>query len=473
MEEFAEKALRYYGEVCVHKELVRQAGLGNRSIPAFVSEWIVARYATEQTLTDEARQQIQDFITRHLPPKDQREQLKEQLRRGEALLLLDQYSASVDLARGELHLRIPLLDENKATIAEHLVERYPLLLGSGVWGVGKLSYIPGMSGKGGGMVEMTDFRPMQAATIDVDLFCEQRRHFTLAEWRDLLVSSVGYNPAAYSPAEQLLLLTRLLPLVQERVNLMELAPKGTGKSYIYLNLSRYVRVVSGGKVTAAVLFYNNSSNQPGLLTQFDAVVFDEGQTLSFDNPSEVIGVLKDYLESGQFARGGKQKVEATAGLVILANIPLDAEGKPRQRNYFLNLPDFLGETAFIDRIHGILPGWELPRIRESAISRTIGFKADFLGEILHALRHRAGYEALVELRSHIEGTDDRRDRTAILRLATGYMKLLFPHQEVSQSDFEAYCLHPAIRLRQLVRDQLALLDPEFRPIRITVGGGRP
>ncbi len=432
MEEFAEKALRYYGEVCVHKDMVRQAGLGSRSIPAFVSEWIVSRYALNQTVNDETRQKIQEFISLHLPAKDQREQLKEQLRQGQELLILDQYSASVDLAKNELKLRIPLLDEHKATLADDLVEQYPLLLGNGVWGVGKLRYQGPLGSTRSGAVRMVNFRPMQAATIDMDLYCEQRKHFTLEEWRDLLISSMGYNPEFYSPAQQMLLLTRLLPMAQEKINIMELAPKGTGKSYVYLNLSRYVRLVSGGKVTAAVLFYNNSTNQSGLLTQFDTVVFDEAQSLSFDNPGEVIGVLKDYLESGQFARGGKQKIEATAGLVILANIAMDANGKPLHKNYFMNLPAFLGETAFIDRIHGIVPGWELPRIEETAVSRTVGFKADFLGEVLHALRHRPGYEGTVSLKSQITGTSDIRDLKAISRLATGYLKLLFPHQEVSQ-----------------------------------------
>ncbi len=466
---FEEKASQYYSEVCVNKGLVRRAGLGLRSIPMYVSEWIVSRHTSEGNLDDIARQKMQDFINKHLPSKDQKERLKFRLQQGESLLVLDEYNVEINLKKNDKILKIPCLDERQAGIESHILENYPLLLGSGVWGVGKLEYQPQdeilhLPGR----IQMVDFRPMQAANIDIELFCEQRKYFKLSEWRDLLVSSMGYNPSFYSPEQQMLLITRLIPIVQERVNLIELAPKGTGKSFIYLNLSRYVRLISGGKVTAAVLFHNNATNQAGLLTQFNVVVFDEAQTLSFDNPGEVVGVLKDYLESGRFSRGGKQQSSATAGIVMLANIPLDADGEPRFSNLFLNLPDFLRETAFIDRIHGILPGWKLPRIQENAISNNMGFKADFLGEVLQSLRQKAGYTEYVTTYGQILGTKDVRDRNAIERLAAGYLKLLFPDLQLSHDELVEYCLRPAASLRQSVRDQLAELDPEFKRVTIDV-----
>lgn len=463
---YEEKAQSLFGEVCVNKALVQEAGFGTRSVPAFVSEWIVTRHTPDGVLDDEARKRIREFLNRHLPTRDQKEQLKAQLQSGEMLTVLDQFSVNVDLQRNELRLSIPCLDERKAGIERHIAEQYPLLFGSGVWGVGKLQYYPPDTVRKEGQIWMVDFRPMQNASLDLDLYCEQRAEFDLDEWRDLLIASMGYNPDAYTINQQMLLLTRLLPLVQERVNMIELAPKGTGKSFVYLNLSRYARLVSGGKVTAAALFYNNQSRQPGLLTHYDLVVFDEAQSLSFSNPGEIIGVLKDYLESGSFARGGVQKVEASAGLMILANIPLDEQKRPRHENLFRELPEFLGETAFIDRIHGILPGWELPRIEQSFIATGVGFKADFFGDVLHSLRSRAGYEHVVQQRSSIVGTNDRRDLTAITRLAAGYCKLLFPHGELSDDDFVSYCLKPAISLRQRVRDQLAYLDPEYARVKI-------
>jgi len=463
---YEEKARRLFGEVCVNKSLVQQAGFGTRSIPAFVSEWIVTRNAPDGVLDAGAQQRIRTFLNKHLPTRDQKEQLKAQLQNGETLTILDQFSVTVDLIKNEYRLSVPCLDEQRAGIERNIVEQFPLLLGSGVWGVGKLQYYPPDHVRTQGQIWMIDFRPMQNARLDLDLYCECRAEFTLQEWRDLLIASMGYNPEAYSTAQQMHMLTRLVPLVQERVNMIELAPKGTGKSFVFLNLSRYARLVSGGKVTAAALFYNNATRQPGLLTHYDLVIFDEAQSISFNNPGEIIGVLKDYLESGSFARGGTQKVESSAGLMLLANIPLDEYKRPRHENLFAELPVFLSETAFIDRIHGILPGWELPRIEQSFVATGMGFKADYFGDVLHNLRSRAGYEQIVQRYNTIVGTSDRRDIIAISRLATGFCKLLFPHGRVESDDFTAYCLKPAVQLRQRVRDQLSLLDPEYPRLRI-------
>jgi ATP-dependent Lon protease len=463
---YEQKAQQLFGEVCVNKALVQQAGFGTRSVPAFVSEWIVTRHAPDGVLDDTVRSKIRTFLNQHLPTRDQKEQLKAQLQSGTALTLLDQFTVSIDLQKNDNRLIIPSLDETRAGIERHLLEQYPLLLSGGVWGVGKLHYIPPNDQRQQGRIWLVDFRPMQNATLDLDLYCEQRAAFNLDEWRDLLIASMGYNPEAYSIPQQMHMLTRLVPLVQERVNLVELAPKGTGKSFVFLNLSRYARLISGGKVTAAALFYNNATRQPGLLSHYDVVVFDEAQTLSFDNPGEIIGVFKDYLESGSFARGGTQKIESGAGIVLLANIPLDEDKRPLHDNWFAELPPFLHETAFIDRIHGILPGWELPRIQETSIATGIGFKADYFGDVLHHLRYRAGYEQLVQQHNTISGTTDRRDITAITRLAAGFCKLLFPHGEVGAGDFAAYCLKPAVELRQNVRNQLSLLDPEYARVRM-------
>lgn len=467
MQSYEQKAQQVFGEVCVNKALVQQAGFGTRSIPAFVSEWVVTRNAPDGVLDDDTRERIRGFLNKHLPTRDQKEHLKAQLlRNAETLTILDHYSVTVDLQHNEFRLAIPCLDETRASIETRITEQYPLLFGGGIWGVGKLQYYPPDYLRPKGQIWMVDFRPMQNAHLDMDLFCENRAAFELDEWRDLLIASMGYNPQAYSIAQQMQLLTRLVPMLQERINLIELAPKGTGKSFVFLNLSRHVRLISGGKVTAAALFYNNATRQPGLLSNYDVVVFDEAQSITFNNPGEIIGVLKDYLESGSFARGGTQKIEASAGLVLLANIPMDEHKRPLHENLFAELPEFLHETAFIDRIHGIVPGWELPRIQQTSIATGIGFKADYFGDVLHHLRSRAGYEHIVQQHNTITGTNDRRDITAISRLATGFCKLLFPHATISASDFREYCLKPAVQLRQRVRDQLCLLDPEYEPVKI-------
>jgi len=464
MERYQEKAKEVFDEVCIDKALVQKMGF-ERSIPSYVGEWLIDRNCPSGELTNEIKRKIKDFINNHLPSKSQRELLRNRLLNGESLVILDDFSVSIDLRSGKRELKIPSLDIEDGYVEKSIVDSYPLLLCGGIWGAGKLTYHPGQD-TGEGETWLVDFQPMQVGKIDIDYYCENRSYFTLDEWRSLLINSIGYNPHAYSPSQQMLLLTRLLPVVQNRVNLVELSPKGTGKSWIYINLSSYIRMVSGGKVTPAVLFYNNATNIPGLLVKYDAVVLDEGQSISFEHPGEVIGIFKGFLEAGYFTRG-KQKVTSEAGLVLLANIPIGSSGKPQNENLFENLPEFLGESAFIDRLHGILPGWELPKFDSSMISQGTGFKADFLGEVLHILRDRAGYLEYIKNNCTIN-SDNIRDKNAIWRLASGFLKLLFPDLNLSRDELYEYCLKPAISLRQRIRNQLAYLDPEYKAMAISV-----
>ena len=464
MEKYQEKAKEVFGEVCTDKSLVQKMGF-ERNIPSYVAEWLIDRHCPKGELDDQAKTKIKDFIDNHLPSKRQKELLRNRLLNGESLVILDDFSVSINIETGERKLKIPSLDINNACIEKFIVDNYPLLLCGGVWGAGKLVYHPGEE-KRRGEIWLTDFKPMQVGKIDMDYYCESRSYFTLDEWRSLLLNSIGYNTNAFSPSQQLLLLVRLLPVVQNRINLIELSPKGTGKSWIYINLSSYVRMVSGGKVTPAVLFYNNLTNVPGLLVRHDVVVLDECQSISFENPGEVIGILKGFLEAGYFTRG-KQKVTSEAGIVMLANIPIESLGRPRSENLFEKLPGFLQETAFIDRLHGILPGWDLPKFNSDMISKGTGFKGDFFAEVLHVLRDRAGYLEYIKNSCTIN-SDSIRDKIAIWRLAAGFLKLLFPDLNATPEELYEYCLKPALNLRQRIRNQLALLDPEYKDIAITI-----
>ena len=476
MEQYQDKAKEVFGEVCIDKSLVLKMGF-ERNIPSYVAEWLIDRHCPKGELDDEAKTRIRDFINNHLPSKRQRELLRNKLLNCESIVVLDDFSVSIDLKSGRRKLRIPSLDIEDAYIEKFIVDDYPLLLCGGIWGAGKLTYHfkeedlgkfgkEKLSGKTKGEIWLTDFGPMQVGKIDQDYYCESRSYFTLDEWRSLLLSSIGYYPKAYSPSQQLLLLVRLLPIVQNRINLIELSPKGTGKSWIYINLSRYIRMVSGGKVTPAVLFYNNATNLPGLLVRHDVVVLDECQSISFENPGEVIGILKGFLEAGYFTRG-RQKVTSEASMVMLANIPVESSGRPRNENLFENLPAFLRETAFIDRLHGILPGWDLPKFNSNMISKGVGFKADFFAEVLHILRDKAGYLEYIQNNCTVN-SDSIRDKIAIWRLAAAFLKLLFPDLNVTQEELYEYCLKPALNLRQRIRNQLTLLDPEYKDITIRI-----
>jgi len=225
-------------------------------------------------------------------------------------------------------------------------------------------------------------------------------------------------------------------------------------------------MVSGGKVTPAVLFYNNATNVPGLLVRHDVVVLDECQSISFENPGEVIGILKGFLEAGYFTRG-KQKVTSEAGIVMLANIPIESSGRPRSENLFESLPEFLQETAFIDRLHGVLPGWDLPKFNSNMTPKGIGFKGDFFAEALHVLRDRAGYLEYIQNNCTIN-SDSITDKIAIWRPAAGFLNLSFPDLSVTQEELYEFCLKPALSLRQRIRNQLAILDPEYKDLTISI-----
>ena len=299
-----------------------------------------------------------------------------------------------------------------------------------------MAYTP-PEGKEKGAVWLRAFNPLQGADVDLAFYQEQRARFSLDEWSSLMVSSMGYNPAVYATTrERVLLLTRLLPLAQRRLNLIELAPKGTGKSFVFSNLTRHARLISGGKVSAAVLFYNNATKAPGLLTRFDTLVFDEAQSISFDNPSEVVGIFKDYLEQGRFTRGDNQAT-ADCSVVFLGNLPVGDDGQPRQRFLFDVLPDFLQETAFLTRIHGFLPGWDLPKIRSDAPASGLALKADFFSQILHSLRADTSYDAFVERHTELSGpgSDNMRNDKAIKKLCAGYLKLFFPDKRVTPDQY--------------------------------------
>ncbi|MHB1463288.1 MAG: BREX system Lon protease-like protein BrxL [Armatimonadota bacterium] len=471
MEPFEQIALDNFGEVVIRKDMIRKAGFGARAIPTYVGEWILSDYIIDGSITELGRLEISQFISKYLPQKGQKNEIKNRLINMDTVYILDDYSVNVNLNTSVRHLRIPILDLDDAYINSRLVDENPLLLVSGVWGVGELFYIPPDEHGNKGQVWMRDLEPFQIGSIDADYYKDARSRFTLAEWINLLISSMGFNPLVHTDRQKMLLLTRILPLVEPRTNLVELAPKGTGKSFVFDNVSRYARVVSGGRVSAPVLFHHNVRQTPGLITRYDVVVLDEVQSVNDDSTGELVAGLKVYLESGRYSRGNTTGT-AESGMVLLGNILLDENRKPMHSDsgIFNEFPNFLRETAFVDRLHGLLPGWELPRVTKQTPSNSIGFKGDFFSEILHQLRSSTAFADYATHNAKLTGCDDLRDQKAIIRLATGFMKLLYPDMGCSTEEFTLYCLRPAVELRQRIRDELHKMDQEFAQVSIGIEG---
>ncbi len=454
------KISRLFPDVCVHKGLAASSGLSGRVIPAFVSDWLVSRYSDSDGGVDSDG--VRKFIERYLPDKKQKESLMYEIRNGNPLKILDSFSVKVHPTKGTLQLRIPSLDIT-GSVLDSIVDANPLLLMGNVWGSGTLNWVPSRDKKDRYEVQMTTFSPMQAASIDLGYFLTQRKEFNLAEWLVLLTRTMGYDERKYTTRQKLLILTRLIPLIEPRVNMMELAPKGTGKSFIYSQLSRHAWLISGGVVTRAQLFYDMNRQQAGIISSFNAVILDEIQTIKLSNEGEIVGALKGYLESGEYRVMGFHG-SSDAGFVILGNIPI-VDGRPRDKNCFSELPRWLNgheATALLDRFHALVPGWELPRIQSTSLCQSFALRADYFGEVLYALRSSQQHMAFVK--DHMESYGDLRDTRAVQRLACGYLKLLFPNLEtVTMEEFDEFCLQPAIALRSNIRRQMAILDPEFSP----------
>ncbi len=469
MKTFETKAHDFYGEVVINKGLMGKAGFGARAIPVYVGEWIISQFIENGEINETSRERIVGIVTKFLPQKADKNRLLNDLKDHKPVQILDDFRVTVNLDKNTHELSIPVLDESHALIQKPILDNNPMLLRTGMWGLGTLQYVPpdGDEVKKG-QIWMTDFKPFQTPGVDINYYTESRKHFTLEEWTDLLVSSCQFNPETHTLAQKMLLLSRVIPLVQPRVNVVELAPKGTGKSFVFDNISRYAAVIPGGKLSAPSLFFNSSSRQIGLIPRYDVVVVDEIQKIQTDAAGEAMAGLKMYLESGRYRRATGDMGTSEAGFVMLGNITLTDERLPfyQTEGLFKELPSALQESAFIDRLHGLIEGWFMPRISKTTPSQQLGFKGDFFGEVLHELRPRLEFADYVSHNLRLPSCDDMRDNKAIARIAEGYLKLLFPDLEVTDEQFTEYCVNPALRMRQQIRDELSKIDPEYKWVSI-------
>ncbi|MCF8075617.1 MAG: BREX system Lon protease-like protein BrxL [Desulfotignum sp.] len=469
MKSFENKAKDYYGEVVINKGLMGKAGFGARAIPVYVGEWIISQFMDGDELTEDGRTEIVSTISKYLPQKADKNTILNRLMEQEEVRILDDFRVNVNLDRHTHDLSIPLLDVSNGMVQKEIIDNNPMLLKTGMWGLGTLRYVPpdGEDVKKG-QIWMVEFKAFQTPGVDLDYFRDSRKYFDVDEWIDLLVSSCQFNPDVHRLSQKLLLLSRIIPLVEPRVNITELAPKGTGKSFVFDNISRYAAVIPGGKLSAPALFFNSNTKQIGLIPRYDVVVVDEIQKIHTDASGEAMAALKMYLESGRYRRATGSLGTSESGFVMLGNITLGSNRLPLYESdgIFKELPSALQESAFIDRIHGLIEGWFMPRVSRKTPSRTLGFKGDFFSEVLHELRVDLRYADYVSQSLHLPQCEDMRDTKAIARLAEGFLKLLFPDLVLNEEEFITYCVNPAVRMRQQIRDELAKIDQEYKWVTI-------
>lgn len=452
-----EKIYKVFGDLAIDKRRLPMTKLDKQGIPAYVAEWVIDTISPGRgKITNEQNKKIKEWTSRYLPGPEEANIIKNKLLNGETIKVLTSLQVDIELKRNRQDrvAKLVLLQIHDAYISEGLVEKFPDLLNQGMWGVVEL-----VNTSAG--VTVVTFKPMQAI-FNLNLFKQARKHFTLHEWIYLLITSMGYNPDFFSEDEKIFLLCRLLPLVQKSMHLMELAPKSTGKSYLFENISSRVRLLSGGNVSPAVLFVNNASGQWGLLARYKVVVLDEVQTLKFEKPEEIVGGLKGFLANARLTRGGLHESSSDCSFVLLANIVLDSQQNPIVYPLVKELPVFLQETAFLDRMRGIIPGWKIKKLSGDSFAKGVGLKADFFGDALIAFRDDLEIDQYCSRHIRLTGKKFKRNEDAIHFISSGMMKLLFPHGEVSDDDLRYYCARPAKILRQLIWEQLQMLDAEYR-----------
>lgn len=468
--QFPEKLRSVFSEHLVYKSAHKNKSLQALGIPSYLRDWLVKRFSDENGAID--IDEVNHFVKSHIPRRKDWEALKSRMvNDAESIRLLVKIRSEIDVKTGEGLFSLPDLGfptkKYQAIIPKSLAndQRNALIRNPETWGVIDLKWdrieIEGQ--KEEGRVFIAAFKPFCPYEVELDYYQEARRDFSLEEWIDVLIMAIDYNPGGFlSINEKLAMLTRLTPLVERRLNLVELAPKGTGKSYLFSQISKHGWLVSGGSVSRARLFYDISKSKIGLVGIHDYVALDEIQSISFPDVEEIRGALKGYLESGEF-RVGDSKNVGEAGLILLGNI--DQSLMNENRNMFRELPHMFHESALLDRFHGFIRGWDIPRMTESMKAEGWGLNVEFFSEILHALRADLRYRGIVDRMLDVPAGSDTRDTEAVKRIATSYMKLLFPHwtkiEEVDPPQFEEYCLNRAMKMRSIIRRQLNIMDQEY------------
>ena len=466
-EEISNKIRQHFTAMSIYKDPASTNSLfAGRNLPAFVKDYLLKRFLNTQT-GDIDRLGLTAFLDKVIPAKQG--SVKDRLQSGEEVTLLARFIVYIDIVKNERQFAIPDygIKQREGLIPDYVYSRNPGEFVEGEkWGIIKLCLLPDLDGRKN-HIQMVEFKPFKPySSVDVNYFAEVRQYFTTAEWIDLLLSAMEYDPDGFvSLTQKMEFLTRLLIFIEPRLNVIELAPKGTGKSYVFGNLSKYGWLVSGGKVTRAKLFFDKTKQQNGIIKNHDFTVFDEIQTIVFQEPAEIQAALKSYLESGKTTIDNNE-FTSECGLMLMGNIPLSVDHKPISPFYFGNLPENFRESALLDRFHCFIEGWLLPRVDKSMIFKGWTINVEYFSEILHAMRTQNTYGLLFDQLVKFEKKADVRDSNAVKRIATAYIKLLFPHwqdvQDVNMDEFQIYCLNPAIRRRGIIKEQCHTIDPEFK-----------
>lgn len=443
----------------VRKDLAQQFR-GQYPVPTYVGEFLLGRYCatTDPEEIAEGLTVVERSMKERTVRAGEEELFKSRAREKGRVKIIDLLRARLDAKADAYKAELPSVQLTDIHISDELVNEHDRMLTGGFYAEATLEYIAALGKESGGQpFRVESVRPIQMSTMDaLDTFVAGRAQFTLEQWRGLLLRSVGFEPDRFTLRQQDILLARMVPFVVTNYNAVELGPRGTGKSHLFQQISPYAHLVSGGKATIANMFVNNRTGRRGLVAQYDVVCFDEVSGVSFDT-KEGVNILKGYMESGEFSRG-KESIRAEGGVVMVGNFDVDVHEEVRQGHLLGPMPkEMRDDTAFHDRLHAYLAGWDVPTLDPSYFTSHFGFVSDFLAECWSQLRRMSRLDVAqgrLEWGSQLSG----RDRRAANNTVNGLLKLLWPNPEMEIPDESiAWAAELALEMRRRVKEQQAFI----------------
>ncbi len=435
-------------------------------VPTYVIEFLLGRYCAT---TNEAEiQEGLEIVKRQLQDRTVRpgeeEYFKSKAREQGSIKVIDIITARLDTGSDSYVATLPSLQLNKVCISAEIVNSNDRMLTGGFYAEIELEYDAAIAQENNGRpFGISNIRPIQLSQRNVlDILYKGRENFTLEEWKDFLIRSVGMEPSSLSEKAKNVLFARMIPFVERNYNLIELGPRGTGKSHLYQQISPYSHLVSGGKATVAKMFVNMGSGERGLVCKYDVVCFDEVSGVSFDQ-KDGVNIMKGYMESGEFSRG-KEPIRADGGVVMVGNFDVDVEHQQRISHLFGPMPkEMRDDTAFMDRIHAFAPGWDFPKLNKTFFTLHFGLVSDFLAECWTRLRDTSRISSVLP-RIDYGGALSGRDTTAVNKTLNGLLKLMQPNPEAPISDeLLEWAIKISLEYRRRVKEQQKRIgSAEFR-----------
>lgn len=454
-EEIKEKLRETFDGKIVRKDLTKQIKEG-ANVPVYVLEFLLGQYCSsdDPAIIEEGVQKVKRILADNFVRPDEAQKILSVLRKNGSHTVIDMITVELNIRDDRFYATFSNLGLRGIPIADEYPEKHDRLLCGGIWCIVQLEYEYIEEEKNDCPIHIRKLTPIQMPHVDLDELKRGRKNFTKDEWIDVLLRSIGMEPDTLSYREKWLLITRTLPLVENNFNLCELGPRSTGKSHLYKEISPNSILVSGGQTTVANLFYNMSRKSVGLVGLWDCVAFDEVAGIRFKD-KDGIQIMKDYMASGSFARGKEEKA-ASASMVFVGNINQSVDVLLKTSSLFDPFPPEMGtDTAFLDRMHCYLPGWEVPKFRPEHFTNDYGFITDYLAEFIRELRKEQYGDAL-DRYFRLGKNLNQRDTIAVRKMIDGYLKLLYPDGEFSKDDLEEV-VKISLEMRRRVKEQLKKL----------------